>query len=331
MLTLHSKHYTQAQYLPIEHQRIFTQSWIPIAHTSEFPRPGFALERSLLHQSMIVIKQQQGFRAFHNVCRHRAGPLLWPGEGKASRGLRCKYHGWRYNHDGKLTHTPDFGMKVCSEDYSLFPIATEIWNGLIFVNLTEQPSDFQAFICDLQTQAPNNIESFEFDSTARHTIRCNWKTYVENYLEGYHIPYLHPSLRASIEQSQYSVSVHKNVVTHHVPAEKNTSVEGFWAYLWPNTALNMYGEGMSIERILPLNSEQVELHYLYLFLPGCSQETKEQAIAMSRLVTEEDILICERVYSNLQGGLYTQGLLSPKHEAGVGAFQQWYRAAMQLP
>ena len=108
------------------------------------------------------------------------------------------------------------------------------------------------------------MESFQFHSTERHTIHCNWKTYVENYLEGYHIPYLHPSLRASIQQSRYNIHVHENFITHMVPSQ-NPAVEGFWAYLWPNTAFNMYGEGMSLERILPLDTETIQIHYLYLF------------------------------------------------------------------
>jgi choline monooxygenase len=128
---------------------------------------------------------------------------------------------------------------------------------------------------------------------------------------------MHPSLKASIQQSQYKVHIHDQLITHEVPTDPKSSVSGFWAYLWPNTAINVYGSGMSIERILPIDTDNTQIHYLYLFQPNSSEKEITSTIEMSREVTEEDIKICNAVAHNLRTGMYSKGPLSPKHEHGI--------------
>ena len=312
MRTLHAKEYTEKNVFLNEASQIFRKEWVPIAHTSEFQEQEYAIERRFIDFSVILVRDHNTFRAFHNVCAHRAGPLLWERECSAVKALRCRYHGWRYDLLGSCTHKPDFGAEI---EASLHSIHIKIWNGLIFINISETPSAFH-WSKLLDTHAPSLL-SFVFHRTASHQISCNWKTYVENYLEGYHIPYLHPSLRSSIQMSQYKIHCHDTLITHEVPTKEESEVSGFWAYLWPLTALNMYGSSMSIERINPIDEQTTEIHYIYLSKPNTSLEEREAAIAMSKQVTEEDILICNTVAKNLRSGVYSKGALSPKHELGI--------------
>lgn len=318
MNSLHSSYYTQESIFVREKKEIFHKEWIPVAHKSEFPSPISALERSIMGHSIVLLKENDTLRAFRNICPHRAGPLLWPKECTPIKALRCRYHGWRYDLNGKRSHSPDFGKKLSG--YDLSPIAIKEHNGLIFVALQEPipPFDWDK---TLNTHA-HDLSTFQFHSHARHDLHCNWKTYVENYLEGYHIPYLHPSLRSSITMSQYKIEVHGDIITHQVPSDPSSPTVGFWAYLWPNTAINVYGSGMSIERILPIDTHHTQIHYIYLFAPGTSAQACEEAINMSREVTEEDIRICNILAQNLRTGTYQGGPLSEKHEQGVAYVQQ---------
>ena len=316
MNSLHSSYYIQDSIFEKEKKHIFLKEWIPVAHKREFPAPISVIERTLLDFSILLIQEHDEIRAFHNICPHRAGPLLWPEECTAIKALRCRYHGWRFDLQGTRTHSPDFGASL--EGHNLTPIATKEHNGLIFVCL-QSPS------CDLDASLHHHIpdlSQFQFHSHARHEINCNWKTYVENYLEGYHIPYLHPSLRSSITLSQYKIEIHGDIITHSVPSDPTSPSVGFWAYLWPNTAINVYGSGMSIERILPIDTHHTQIHYIYLFASDLPQEECERSIAMSREVTQEDIRICNILAQNLRTGRYKGGPLSQKHEHGVAYVQQ---------
>lgn len=166
-----------------------------------------------------------------------------------------------------------------------------------------------------------------------HTLRCNWKTYVENYLEGYHVPYLHPDLRREIVSKEYRVEAAERVVTHHVPSRpqlEDPVYEGLWAWLAPSAALNFYGHGLSVERMLPAGPTLMHVEYIFLFLPDVSVGEREAARAMCDQVTREDVEICEAVQRNLEAGVYDRGRLSPRHENGVHYFQNLVRDTLAL-
>lgn len=323
MHTLDPEQYTSPLQFSTELDAIFLSEWIVVAHTSEFPSYPFAIERTLNTHSIIIVATEEGFQAFRNICPHRAGPLLWEGECTPLKALRCKYHGWRFDLKGTQTHSPDFGEEQHNQ---LQTIPIQIHKGLIFICFASTPPPF-SWPQLLDTHAPD-LRSFRIYKSATHLLHCNWKTYVENYLEGYHIPYIHPSLRASIQQSQYKIHIHDTLITHEVPAKEDAPISGFWAYMWPNTAINVYGSGMSIERILPVDTHHTQIHYLYLFEEDIPIEEKEAAIAMSREVTEEDILICNAVAKNLRSGQYQKGPLSPKHEHGIWHVHNLIRKAL---
>jgi choline monooxygenase len=161
----------------------------------------------------------------------------------------------------------------------------------------------------------------------QHHIRCNWKTYVENYLEGYHVPLVHPALDAEIDAAQYKVTMDGLVALHEAPLRNPTPVyEGLWAWMWPNLGINVYGVGLMVERMCPLGPGETRLDYIYLMPRGVA--VAPETMTMSDVVTAEDREVVEEVQLNLDAGVYESGRLSLRHEGAVAAFQSFVRAAL---
>jgi choline monooxygenase len=275
---------------------------------------------------VILVRDDGGvIRGFHNVCRHRAGPLTKGEAGICDGALTCQYHGWRYALDGRLRAARDFGLASDFDvrDYSLLPVRVETWRGLLFAAISDDPPPLADLLSPLRRRLAD-VDWSELRISARrtHMLACNWKTYVENYLEGYHIPLMHPALDAEMESEKYSVEVEGRVALHHAPPKKADAVyDGLWAWVWPNIAFNIYQRGMMMERMTPIGHTHTRLDYVYL-TPG-GEPVPTATIAMSDQVVAEDKWITERVQENLNAGIYERGRLSPKHEGAVAAFQHW--------
>ncbi len=301
-----------------------------LAHVSQVPGVGDAMEVSVAGNSLVVVRGEDNeVRVFHNVCRHRLGPMLWPGERvKGQARLTCRIHGWSYDDHGKLRHAPRFGANTPCLHLVAVPSVT--WRGLVVARLeagTDVPdvSGLEARVGHLQWDA------LRVRGTASHTLRCNWKVYVENYLEGYHIPWVHPSLAREVDLSRYRVVDHGDCIEHITGKRSEEGVNaGLWVWWWPCTAINVYAEGVCIERIVPVGPTETRIEYLYLFDATVSEAAVTASMEMSAEVTAEDIRVVEAVQKNLEGGAVSEGVLSPVHEEGVRLFQDRVRAAWAM-
>jgi len=328
--TLPASWYRDAGLWPRERETIFARTWLFATHVSALPEPGSWRAEMLAGYPVIIVRDENGtLRAFHNVCRHRAGPLTNAASGRCEGALVCQYHGWRYALDGRLRQARDFGPadNFDPRDFALFPLKLEVWRGLIFVGI-EPAQALREMLAPLDARLGDaDWASLAIPLRRTHDIACNWKTYVENYLEGYHIPNMHPSIEAEVVSSQYSVKVDGCVAIHDVPMRASDAVyDGLWAWAWPNLGVNVYARGLMLERMSPVGAAATRLEYLYLMPP--SEEISNETIAMSDAVVAEDKWICEKVQENLNAGVYETGRLSPKHESGVAAFQDFVRAAL---
>lgn len=206
------------------------------------------------------------------------------------------------------------------------PLACETWNGFVFVNadpnagaLADETVPLSAKIARL---CPRELA---IAHRASHPIRCNWKTYVENYLEGYHVPLIHPALNASGDFSNYEIEVAPPAIVHQVSTKNDAPVAGAWAWLWPCLAVNVYADGVLIERMTPVSHDSMTLDYLFLAKPQTPEKDIRRSIDASLVTTREDIEICEAVQRNLDAGIYQSGRLSPRHEGAVAWFQSEIR------
>ncbi len=328
MRPLPADHYVDPSVYAAERRAIFGRDWLVLGALAAIPE-GHAMATTVAGLPVVVRRDNgEHVQGFVNVCTHRAGPLVWDGETEPCPRFRCKYHGWQFAPDGRLLRTPGFGADP--PDTALSVVHLRVWRGLIFGCFADEPPALEPRLDALEAGAGElDWTHWQLGSVASHTLACNWKNYVENYLEGYHIPYIHPSLSREVDIDTYEVGVDEHVIRHIVVSDADAVYSGFWALIWPNTAINVYQGGLSLERIVPTGPQTMRIDYTYLFDPTATEAERDAAIAMSTAVTAEDKAMCEAVQRNLASGLYSPGWLSPRHETGVGAFQDWVRRAMQ--
>lgn len=322
--TLPAEWYRGTEQFDRERRGIFAAAWLYAAHVAELTGPGAYVARVCAGWPILITRSPDGgVGGFHNVCPHRAGPLVEDGAGTATTFV-CRYHGWVFEPDGSLRGARDFGAPD-PEGCTLTTLRTEVWRGLVFVNVDGTAPPLEDALGSFVAQTEGfDLEAFVPAGTWHHDLACNWKTYAENYLEGYHIPIVHKELARSIEVRSYEVIAHDDWCLHRAPAKDGTVLDGRWLWRWPNLALNLYRDAMNLEQFLPLGPATTRVAYAYFSRDGSLDEDVSR---LSKLLLMEDAAICEAVQRNLDAGVYNGGVLSPKHEQGVALFQRLVRAS----
>ena len=308
----------------LERRGAFAASWLYVAHVSELVGTGAYVARVCAGYPVVLARSADGSIAgFHNVCPHRAGPLVHDGCGRTTAFV-CRYHGWAFELDGALRAARDFGGPA-PQGCTLFALRAEVWRGFVFVNVGgEAPPLAEALGGFAEETEGFDLEAFVPAGEWHHDLECNWKTYAENYLEGYHIPIVHKELARSIEVRTYEVVARDDWCLHRADAKDGTVLDGRWLWRWPNLALNLYRDSMNLEQFVPLGPSATRVEYRYFSRDGTLDE---EVSRLSKLLLMEDAAICEAVQRNLNAGVYERGVLSEKHEQGVARFQQLVRDA----
>lgn len=318
--------YADAETFSRERAAVFERSWRLVGHELMLSQPGDFLTDEIAGKPILLVKDATGVRGFHNVCRHRAGPLATEAQGRCAGEIVCRYHGWRYALDGRLKAARDFGAAQGFDprEFSLVPVRTDRWRGFLFATLDDAAEPVATQMAPVDAAWPEGpVQPFALRRS--HEIRCDWKAYVENYLEGYHVPLVHPGLDAEIDSAAYKVEMRGEIAVHTAPPRNGDGVySGLWAWAWPWLGINVYQHGVMMERMTPIAPARTRLDYLYFFDPARRAEL-DAMLALSDAVTGEDRRICERVQENLEAGIYTPGPLSPKHEGAVLWFQDRLR------
>ena len=330
--TLPARSYFDADQYERERREIFGKEWLWFASESEVASSGAFVAREYAGWRLMVVRSPDGaLRGFHNVCRHRAGPLVDEGSGTCAN-LVCQYHGWAYGFDGRLRSARDFGVDLDPDEHALSGIRVEVWRGQVFVNLDASAPPLVDDLRDFFEECGGfAIESMQVVRSAHHDLACNWKTYADNYLEGYHIALIHPLLNRMYDSKRYEVILGDRYCRHYAPARDGIESPGRWLFRWPNLALNIYGDSMNIELIVPTGPRSCRVLYIHLFLDpdgpdGPDGREIERVICIADEVMEQDRAMVEVVQRNLESGVYDDGLLSPQHERGLVQFQDLVRA-----
>lgn len=337
--TLDSDWYVNPDIYARELAAIFRREWLLVGHRHELARPGDYLATELAGRPLFVIVGRDGaLKAFHNVCRHRAARLLPEGAGQCSV-LRCPYHGWVYDHDGRLKKRPNFAAEdhVGDAAAGLFRVRVEEWRGFVFVNLDPEAGVLLPGLGDLAPAlSAVPLERYRFHKSRTYDLDFNWKTYTDNYLDALHIPYLHPQLASDLDMANYRVENGDRVSVHHAAprrkmgTDESGAYQGLFLWRWPNNSLGVYGGGFNICRILPQSVSRLRLVFDFYFDPeaGFSEAEKDRAAATTCQVVEEDFPICSQVQRNLEVGIYRSGPLHPRLETGVAYFHDLVRRAV---
>jgi len=322
-----------------ERKRVFGRSWLFMGHESELRHEGDVVAATIAGYPLLVVRTGGALKAFHNVCRHRAGPLFDEERGNCGGSLTCKYHGWVYTLDGRLRNGRDFGVAAGFDprNFPLFDVKVETWRGFVFVNIDKESPALADALAPLDKRVgARDLMRLVHTDRRTHDIACNWKIYVENYLEGYHIPLVHQGLSAEVDASKYEVHVDGDVCFHYAPMKAPAAsaiYDGLWAFAQPHLGINVYGDGLMMERMLPVGLNLTRLVYDYYLVPEIAEDERERhrIMTMSGTVTAEDRWICERVQANIDAGVYEAGVFSPKHEQGVAWFQNYVAGALDAP
>ena len=325
--------YADPEIYRLEQERIFAREWMLLGFSSQLRAPGDTLARQIAGRPVFAIRARDGtLRAFLNICRHRAGRLVPEGAGHCEL-LRCPYHGWLYDAEGRLRATPEFGEEGSLDrgKLGLVPVRAAEWRGLVFVAFDPDAPAIEAGLGGFVGATERfPLERFEWRDRAVYRLDFNWKTYVDNYMEGYHIPYLHPGLDRETDAKAYRVTPGDRICIHRAPTRSGATYEGLWLWRWPNITVGIYGDGLNITRIVPLAPSDMALEIDFFFLPDAAgrREDQEQTMKWTREVVEEDFAMCRAVQRNLAGGFYDSGPLSPRHENGVAYFHDLVRRAL---
>src|SRR5436190_1347672 len=260
--TLESKYYIDPAVLPLERERIFCRTWQCVGYAEQVAAAGQYFTFDLAGEPLLIARGSDSrLRGFYNVCRHRAGP---PAEGCGTRKVfRCGYHGWTYSLEGRLLNAPEMDATE-SFDYSQFglqPVQVGEWGAWVFVNLDAKAEPLLANLRELPEQAAKySLEKLKLAERREYVMECNWKVYIDNFLEGYHLPSVHPSLNRELDYGQYvteTFELHsrqaspirgpeneKDVQRRYSQASGGDGAEYFW--IFPNWMLNCYPDNISL-------------------------------------------------------------------------------------
>lgn len=319
-----------------DREAVFDRSWQLVAHTGRLAEPGDHVVVDFAGLPVIAVRDADGtIRAFHNVCRHRAGPLARC-DGRGAKALRCLYHGWTYRLDGSLRSATEMADAEGFDPSAirLPELEVRVWQGLVFACAGKPAMPFEDLVEGIGARLGpgRDLPGYACHRNVSYDIACNWKVYVDNYLEGYHVPHVHPELNRMLDYRSYRTETARWHSLQWSPLESTEGLYGngdaLYYWLWPNTMLNILPGRLQTNRVVPLGVDRCRVEFDYYYPPAASDDPRRDAdLAFSDGVQQEDITICEDVQRALASGSYECGRLNPLRESGVHHFHELLRQA----
>ncbi len=333
--TIPNTWYTAPEVAKLERDAVFARTWQVVGRSAQIATVGAFLTANIAGEPLLVVRGEDGvLRAFFNVCRHKAGPLCSEECGTVTK-LRCRYHGWTYDLAGGLRGTPEFDgvLGFAREENGLVPVAVAEWGAFVWVHLEKPPEPLERFLGPLPPWANSRDTFARMKWYARKTydLACNWKVYVDNYLDGgYHVNTVHPGLADVLDYREYRTLCDGNTVLQSSPLKSaggeagRTRTGDLAAYWWvyPNFMLNSYSGVMDTNLVLPLGVDRCRVVFDFYFSQEAKEDFMRESVAVAEQVQDEDVGVCEEVQRNLNSRSYTTGRFSVKRENGGYYFHQ---------
>ncbi|MEM7123211.1 MAG: aromatic ring-hydroxylating dioxygenase subunit alpha [Pseudomonadota bacterium] len=339
--TLPAAWYTDPAILQRERETIFRDNWALFGPEHDVAEPGSWRADTVAGWPLVVVRHPDGhLNGFHNVCRHRAAALLSDGQTGQCSAIRCPYHGWTYDLDGSLKLTPKFGDPdgFSRDVFGLFPVRVAVWAGLVFVCLSNDAPDLTTWLGDVPDLAAPYPTTDDLDYHGSFVVDgpANWKTYCDNTVEGYHLPFVHQRLTKIVDQTETAIRSYQNghLVVFHVGYHGlDTGVRGgggIWFYRVPGFQAVLGPTGFKAERIDPVGPGALR-STSWAWYGGLDDKARADAFAWAETIVREDLGICQTVQQNLEAGIYDTGILSPKMETHTARLQQIVRDYVETP
>ena len=364
--TIPAAWYTDERVFRLEKQTVFGRSWQFAARVDQLREPGDFVTTEIAGEPILIVRGSDNVvRGFFNVCRHHAAAVMTEVAGRANQ-MRCPYHGWTYSLEGQLKGTPDFSG-VCNFDRQqngLVPIEIAIWEQWVFVRLDGEqsssldrgasvppvihPQDALATLTDflgatlISQIKVLNLANLHWVERRRYTLNCNWKVFVDNYLDGgYHVPHLHKGLDSVLDYRNYTIENGERFCLQSSPmvsrAEDDsvsavrTGKRALYYWLYPNFMINCYEGVMDTNLVRPLAVDRTEVVFDFYFadISAAARERNLASVDVGERIQQEDLDICESVQRGLQSRAYSAGRLSVRREAGEHLFHRLLHADLK--
>lgn len=341
--TIPSPWYFDASIAELEQQSVFGRTWQVAGRIDQVNEKGSFFTADVAGEPIVVARGEDSvLRAFYNVCRHHAAAVVTEAQGCAKQ-FRCPYHGWTYANDGTLKGMVEF-EGVCDFDRArngLVPVSVATWENFVFVNLDRQASPLQDFLGAIPgLVAPLHLsKNMKFFDRRIYTLQCNWKVYVDNYLDGgYHVPHAHKGLSSVIEYTKYTIENFERACLQSSPLSSGKKSESgvaatrqgraFYLWIYPNFMINAYEGVMDTNLVLPLAVDKCAVVFDYYFADVSKKAARHNlaSIKVSEKVQDEDMAICDAVQRGLASRAYVAGRLSVRREAGEHLFHRLLHA-----
>ena len=344
-LTIPAPWYVDSRISELEARTVFGKTWQLVGRVEQVERPGQFVTANVAGEPILVVRGNDGvLRGFYNVCRHHAAAVVTEACGQASI-LHCPYHGWNYGLDGSLKGMPEFdGVKNFDRQQNgLVPVKAELWEKFVFVNLDPEAAPLADFLGGLVKRvAPLGVSKLHYFDSRTYDIHCNWKVFVDNYLDGgYHVPHLHKGLNSVLDYKEYTIENEDRYCLQSSPMVASTEDAAtgatrkgdrawyFWQY--PNLMINCYEGYMDTNLVLPVDVDHCRVIFDFYFADVSEKhrEYNQESVAVGARVQDEDLGICEAVQRGLKSRSYGAGRLSVRREAGEHLFHRLLAADLK--
>jgi choline monooxygenase len=292
-----------------------------VAHLGELP-PRACVPITLLEEPLLITRDD-AIHVMSNVCTHRANILV---ETPCTQPtIRCAYHGRRFTLDGRMTHMPEF------EDAVDFPrktddlphVAHRAWGPLLFASLDGRSFDTSPL--DRVAHYPIDRAVFDPETSRDYEVAANWALYVDNYLEGFHIPFVHPGLSRELDYNAYETELFDGG-TLQLGFGKDGKPAAYYFWLAPTTMINVYPWGLSVNVVVPRAVDRTTVRFWsFVWDPSLREQG---AGAGLHQVEMEDERVVQSVQRGVRARLYSRGRYSPSRERGVHHFHRMLAAAL---
>jgi choline monooxygenase len=327
-----SSWYNDARFHDLERDTVFRNNWLIAGRADQVQAAGDYVAGMITGEPYVIVRNAEGkLNAFFNVCRHHAAQVM-SGAG-CTESLVCPYHGWTYGLDGRLLRAPELGavQDFDRAKFGLVPMSVESWCGLLFISMAKSPSPLAPGLSELAARLRTmDVDRLQFVARRSYRLACNWKVYVDNYLDGgYHVSYLHRGLAAQLDLDSYRTEVFERYSIQSGAGAGDAGKGGddfaerigdkvLYAWLYPNLMINRYGPMMDTNWVIPHGHDETEVIFDYYFTPETARDSEfvEKSLAASDVVQKEDVDICESVQKGLGSSSYDRGRYSVKREQG---------------
>ena len=355
--------YTSEKYMMIERERVFQDKWTVIGIGSSVPNPGDALPYNLLGIPLIILRdKERKIRVFHNVCSHRGHKLL-DKPCSLKNLLRCPYHSWSYDLEGKLVATPHIGglnihesEKFEKSKSNLKEVRSKIWMDIIFININNNEIEFDEYVRPLEDRWLKFISKDDQNSLIYSRdygyfnldVKSNWKFAIENYCESYHLPWIHPELnKVSNISDHYHIQGLPNRYAgqgsnkYEQPLKGNKSFANFsnwpkefsknseYIALFPNVMIGLHIDHFYVFWLEPISVNETKEHLAMYYIGEESANGKEfesmrkENSRFWKDVMSEDIKAIEGMQEGRSSPSYNGGNFSPVMDNPTHQFHKW--------